>query len=362
MKILMTGGGTGGHIYPALAFINYVKKTDTAAEFLYVGTKKGLESTIVPNAGIPFKTVEIQGFRRSLSLENFKTIYLFLKSVKEAKKIIKDFCPDIVVGTGGYVSAPVVYAAAKLGVKTIIHEQNSAVGITNKFLSRYVDKIAISFKMAAAEFPKEKVVLTGNPRAQDVVETPRNSVLNDYGLQVEKPTVVIFGGSRGALKINQAVVEAIPSFENADYQVLYASGERYYEEFKAEFERANAFDNVKIVPYIHDMLDVLANSTLLVGRAGATTIAEFTSLGLPAILIPSPYVTADHQTKNAESLLNVGAIEMIKDSELNGSVLVQTIQQILSDETHYQEMVNACLAEGFPKASESILRIINELV
>lgn len=362
MRILVTGGGTGGHIYPALAFINYVKKTYPDTVFLYVGTDKGLEQKIVPKAGIPFKTIEIQGFRRSLSPQNLKTVYLFLNSLRHAKKMIQDFKPDIVIGTGGYVSGPVVYSAAKLKIPTIIHEQNSVVGVTNKFLSRYVSKIAISFKEAASAFPKDKVVLTGNPRAQDVAETQKTKALESYGLDSNRKTVVVFGGSRGALKINQAIVSAIPELDRFDYQLLYASGERYFDEFKADFERANQLANVKIVPYIDNMLDVLASASLLVGRAGATTIAEFTSLGLPAILIPSPYVTADHQTKNAESLVKVGAVKMIKDNELTGRSLVDMMNQVLINEDEYQKMSEACLAEGHPHASAELMAIVHQLI
>ena len=205
MKILVTGGGTGGHIYPALAFVNYVKTQVPNAEFMYVGAKRGLENKIVPDTGMPFHTLEIQGFKRKISMYNIKTIRLFLKSIRQAKKILSDFQPDIVIGTGGYVSGAVVYAASKMGIPTIIHEQNSVPGVTNKFLSRYVDRIALSFKDAAPFFPENKSVLVGNPRAQEVADTKKSDILKTFGLDPEKKTVLIFGGSQGALKIKQAV-------------------------------------------------------------------------------------------------------------------------------------------------------------
>lgn len=232
MKILITGGGTGGHIYPGLAFVNYMKQIDPDTEFMYVGTQIGLESKIVPKYNIPFETIRIQGFRRSLSPQNIKTVYLFLNSIGKAKKIIKEFQPDVVIGTGGYVSGSVVYAAKQLNIPTIIHEQNSIPGMTNKFLSKYATKVAICFPDVAEYFPKDKVVLTGNPRAQEVVMIEKTDVLKDYGLDPNKKTVVIFGGSRGALKINQAFIEAFSLFEQREYQVLYASGERYYKELQ----------------------------------------------------------------------------------------------------------------------------------
>lgn len=359
MKILMTGGGTGGHIYPALAFIKYVQSLNQDHEFMYVGTKNGLESKIVPQYDLPFETIEIQGFKRSLSPQNIKTVYLFLNSIKKAKKIIKDFQPDIVIGTGGYVSGSVVYAANQLKIPTIIHEQNSIPGMTNKFLSRYATKIAICFPDVASYFPESKVVLTGNPRAQEVVSVKKTDGLKEYGLDPVKKTVVIFGGSRGALKINQAFVAALPQFAEKEYQILYASGERYYEELQATLKQINTnIANVSIQPYIDKMADVLAAAALVVGRAGATSIAEFTALGLPAILIPSPYVTNDHQTKNAQSLAKAGAVEMIPDGELTGNSLVEAIDSILLNENRRQAMAAASKKEGIPDAAARLYDVV----
>ncbi|MEI5994863.1 undecaprenyldiphospho-muramoylpentapeptide beta-N-acetylglucosaminyltransferase [Candidatus Enterococcus mansonii] len=362
MKILITGGGTGGHIYPALAFVNHMKKVEPATEFMYVGTENGLENQIVPKYDIPFKTIKIQGFRRSLSPENLKTVYLFLNSIGKAKKIIREFQPDVVIGTGGYVSGSVVYAAKQLKIPTIIHEQNSIPGMTNKFLSRYATKVAICFPDVAEYFPKEKVVLTGNPRAQEVVTIEKTQVLSEYSLDPDRKTVVIFGGSRGALKINQAFIEALPLFEQKEYQVLYASGDRYYKELQ---EKLNLIEkkltNISIQPYIDKMAEVLASADLMVGRAGATSIAEFTALGLPAILIPSPYVTNDHQTKNAQSLVKSGAVEMITDQELTGHSLVKAIDEILLDEKRHQQMADASKHEGIPDASDRLYKVVRDI-
>ena len=230
MRILVTGGGTGGHIYPALAFIRYVQKIQPDSEFLYVGTHRGLENKIVPETGISFKTIKIQGFKRKLSLDNIKTVQLFVESIKRSKEILREFKPDVVIGTGGYVSGSVVYAAARMKIPTIVHEQNSVPGITNKFLSRFANRVGISFPDAAQYFPENKTVLVGNPRAQEVVTSGKSEVLEQYGLLPDIPTVLIFGGSQGALKINQAVIQALPKFSQKEYQVLYASGDRYYNE------------------------------------------------------------------------------------------------------------------------------------
>ena len=215
MRVLVTGGGTGGHIYPALATIRALQEVDNQLEVLYVGTEKGLERDIVSREGLPFKHIEIAGFRRSLSLENIKTIMKFFKSVSISKKYIKEFQPDVVIGTGGYVCGPVVYSAAKLKIPTIIHEQNSLPGVTNKFLARYVNKVAICFEEARSYFPENKVVLTGNPRATEVAGTLKVGK-SALGLNPHKKTVMISGGSRGAEPINDAIMEMIKYYEKAE--------------------------------------------------------------------------------------------------------------------------------------------------
>ena len=226
MRILLSGGGTGGHIYPALALRKQILAQYPDAEFLYVGTEGGLESKIVPNEGVNFKTIQIQGIKRSLSLDNARTVYYMFDSIRKAKQIVRDFNPDVAIGTGGYVCAPVLFAAARTGVPSIIHEQNSVAGMTNKFLAPFMAKIAICFEDVAKDFKRyaNKVVFTGNPRAQEVASITDKADLTAYGLENGKPTVLIFGGSRGALRINETVKEAIPSFIEEDYQVLIASG------------------------------------------------------------------------------------------------------------------------------------------
>lgn len=362
MRILVTGGGTGGHIYPALAFIRYVQKIQPDSEFLYVGTHRGLENKIVPETGISFKTIKIQGFKRKLSLDNIKTVQLFLESIKRSKEILREFKPDVVIGTGGYVSGSVVYAAARMKIPTIVHEQNSVPGMTNKFLSRFADRVGICFPDAAQYFPESKTVLVGNPRAQEVVTSGKSEVLEQYGLLPDIPTVLIFGGSQGALKINQAVIQALPKFSQKDYQVLYASGDRYYNEIKEKFDVEKINRNLSLQPYIKNMTDVMANVDLLIGRAGATSIAELTALGLPAILIPSPYVTNDHQTKNAQSLVNAGAIKMIPDADLTGESLIDAVDEIMNDSEKREAMAKASRQEGIPDAAERLWSLVNEIV
>ncbi|MBT9673090.1 undecaprenyldiphospho-muramoylpentapeptide beta-N-acetylglucosaminyltransferase [Secundilactobacillus kimchicus] len=361
MRLMVSGGGTGGHIYPALAVINQLKKTDPNTEVMYVGSKRGIESSIVPQLGLPFEALEIQGFKRSLSLENFKTLYLFLKSVRIARKLIKKFQPDVVLGTGGYVSGAVLYAAAKMGVPTVIHEQNSVVGVTNKFLSRYVDKIAINFEAARRQFPAAKVVMTGNPRAQEAVNAPADFSLSRFGLKDDVATVMVVGGSQGALRLNQVMVDALPTFAQRDYQVVFVTGPKRFDAVSAELKKMGTVANVAVQPYVDNMPAVLRKLSAIVGRAGATTLAEITAIGVPSILIPSPYVTADHQTKNAQSLVDQGAAVMIREADLSATTLVSAIDQLMLDSSQRDKMAQASKKMGKPHAADEMITILKSV-
>ncbi|MBO8176435.1 undecaprenyldiphospho-muramoylpentapeptide beta-N-acetylglucosaminyltransferase [Aeribacillus pallidus] len=360
MKIVVSGGGTGGHIYPALAFIRSLQQNHRDTQFLYIGTEKGLESKLVPRENIPFKAIEITGFKRSLSLENFKTVYRFLKGVKDSKAYLKEFQPDVVIGTGGYVSGPVVYAAAKLGIPTIIHEQNSVPGLTNKFLSRYVDYVATCFESSHSYFPADKVVLTGNPRATEVVGANGKGVLERFGLSHELPTVLIFSGSRGARPINEAVVEMLKNYPTPPFQVLYVTGDAHYEQVQEKLLNTKT-NHVSVVPFIHNMPEVLASVDLVVSRAGATTLAELTALGVPSILIPSPYVTNNHQEKNARALTEKDAAMLILENELTSERLYKKIESILSNEKKLALMKKNAKALGIPDASNRLYNLIQSL-
>lgn len=372
MRVLLTGGGTGGHIYPAIALMRRLREVQPDTEFLYVGTDRGLESKLVPDYGIMFQSVRIEGFRRQLNLKgiqyNINTIRLFLKSIRESKKIIQEFKPDVVVGTGGYVCAPVCYAAAKKGIPTIIHEQNSVPGITNKFLARYVDKIAICFDEAADRFKghEEKVVFTGNPRAQEVSSVVAGGELTQYGLDPEKDTVLIFGGSRGAQKINEAFIEAYEDLSKKEYQVLFVSGSIYYnkilDELTSRYGQNFQSETIKIEPYIKDMPKILAGVSLVVGRSGATSLAELTALGIPSVLIPSPNVTEDHQTKNALSLVKKDAAVMIKENELTNMHLVSTIDHLMDDKANRKYMSEKARIISRPKASDDLIQVMLDVI
>lgn len=372
MKVLLTGGGTGGHIYPALALMRRLREVQPDTKFLYVGTERGLESKLVPDQNIPFKSVKIEGFKRKLNLDgikyNINTVRLFLKGIKDSKKIIREFQPDVVLGTGGYVCAPVCYAAAKEGIPTIIHEQNSVAGITNKFLARYVDKIAICFDEAREQFSKqgEKIVFPGNPRAQEVAGIQSQGELEEYGLDPEKKTVLIFGGSRGAQQINDAFVASYADFVEKDYQILFATGEIHFEKIREELigEYGPVLNpqNVSVVPYIENMPQVFAGVSLVVGRSGATTLAELTALGMPSVLIPSPNVTEDHQTKNAMSLVKKDAAFMITESELTKDKLLASIDELMQDEAKRTQMAERARENGKPFAADELIQVLLDTI
>ncbi|HLQ75327.1 MAG TPA: undecaprenyldiphospho-muramoylpentapeptide beta-N-acetylglucosaminyltransferase [Alloiococcus sp.] len=371
LKIILSGGGTGGHIYPALALADRLKEINANVEFLYIGTERGLESKVVRDTEIPFKSIKVEGFVRKLNkdgfLYNMKSVYYFINSLRKARKIIKEFQPDIVIGTGGYVCAPVLYQAAKLQIPTIIHEQNSVAGITNKFLARYVDKIAICFEEAADEFKKyiSKVVYTGNPRAQEVANVKADNALSDLGLDPNKTSVIIFGGSRGAYEINQAFIKSYEILAKKPYQILFVPGSANYSsiinqlaDLYGDYEK----DNIFIEAYIDRMPQVFKEIDLVVSRSGATTLAELTALGLPSILIPSPNVTEDHQTKNARSLVNHNAAVMIQESDLTVDLFVEQIDSLMMNETARLEMANEAKKLGRPNASDDIIKLMLSLI
>lgn len=367
-RIIISGGGTGGHIYPALALYRELKKNNPTLEVLYVGTERGLESHLVPAEGLPFKTIKIQGLVRSLSIENIKTAWYLFKAIRASRKIIQDFKPQAVIGTGGYVCGPVLYAAAKMDIPTLIHEQNSIPGISNKLLARYVDRIAQSFESSAPHFSQfqEKLHLTGNPRGQEVLTYAKedNYLSTHYGLSDHKPTVLIFGGSRGAPAINRAALEALNVWEKSPYQVIIVTGEVHYEELLEEYQITldNLAPNVRILPYVHNMPALFQAIDLVVARSGATSLAEFTSLGLASILIPSPYVTANHQEHNAQALVDQGAAEMIKEEDLTALHLAGRVSNLLEDPLTLDEMSKAARVMGITDASNRIERLIKEML
>lgn len=368
LRILVTGGGTGGHIYPALAILKGVKNRYPGSEVLYVGTKVGLEADIVPKAGIPFATVTVEGLQRKFSLQTFAFGIKLARGLVEARRIINDFRPDVVVGTGGYVCGPVVYVAAQMGIPTLIHEQNAYPGITNKLLSRVVNHVAVTFSDSIPYFTRTKAIThTGLPVREEILATDRQQGIRALSLDPGKKLVLVTGGSRGARSINQAMPKVLAALSTrADVQVVHITGQLDYEEARERI-RAVGIDtdsagNITIVPYLYNMADAMAAADMIICRAGATTLAEVTARGIPAILIPYPYASENHQEHNAKSLVNGGAAVMILDRALQGELLKDQVLELLDNSGRLATMHEKSLELGRPRALEDILNILEALV
>lgn len=354
MRVIISAGGTGGHIYPALAIANKIKEKDKTAEILYIGTSNRMEKDIVPKAGFKFVGIKVEGLRRSLSLKNIKSGFLFLTAISKCKKIIKKFKPDVVIGVGGYVSAPTIYAAHKLGVKCCIHEQNSSFGITNKFASKYADKVFVSFKSLEEKMDDKKFIYTGNPCSENAfkVEVADKS---KFGLTPNKKLVLIVMGSLGSKTISDKMKSMLTLFNNKDYEVMFVTGKNYFDEYKNN----KYTSNIKIVPYIDNMVSLLKKTDVLVSRAGASTLSEISSLNVPSILIPSPYVTENHQYKNAMDLVSRDAAMILEEKDLEGDTLLRMVEKTLNDEL-FTKKIKTNLKKFAVKNSAS--KIYDEIV
>jgi UDP-N-acetylglucosamine--N-acetylmuramyl-(pentapeptide) pyrophosphoryl-undecaprenol N-acetylglucosamine transferase len=363
-RILLTGGGTGGHIYPALAIARAVREKYPEIEIGYIGTDNGLESKIVPKeAGVQFFTVEIQGFKRSLSWENVNTVRKFIRAVSKSKEYIKKFQPDVVVGTGGYVSGPAVFAAHQMNIPTMIHEQNAILGLTTKFLSRFADVVAVSLEDTVKHLTSvKKVVYTGNPRATEVIRANGEQGRESLGVTASTPIVLIFGGSRGAKSINQAVLGMLPKLESLPgVRFIYITGEAHYQDITAKIKTSD-YPNLDVRPFVYNMPDVLATTDLVVARAGASTLAELTALGIPSILIPSPYVTNNHQEANARVLEDQGAARLLLERDCNGENLWNAMEGLVLDPQERKSMGEKARALGRPEAANQIVEELEKLV
>lgn len=356
MRIIISAGGTGGHIYPALAIINKIKSEEPNSEILYIGTHNRMEKDIIPKENIKYESIVITGFKRKLSFDNIKTIKNFFKASKKCLKIIEEFDPDIVIGAGGYVTGPVIWAAHKLGKKTFIHEQNSVVGLANKFLSRYATKIGVSFASTIDKFPENKVVLTGNPCSEKAIQAKK---ITKYELGLDnKKLVLIVMGSLGSRTINERMMEILPSFKGKDYNVLFVTGNNFYENIKdKEFPT-----NVKIVPFIDNLPGVMKITDVMISRAGASTMSEISSLGVPTIFIPSPYVTNNHQYMNAMDLVNKKAADILEEKDLTNSVLLKKIDNMLNNKEYIKEIKDNLKEIGITDSSTRIYNILKDMI
>ncbi|NLA24611.1 MAG: undecaprenyldiphospho-muramoylpentapeptide beta-N-acetylglucosaminyltransferase [Bacteroidales bacterium] len=362
-KVIISGGGTGGHIFPAIAIANALKEIDSNIEILFVGAEGRMEMEKVPNAGYKIVGLPVMGLPRKFSFKIFKVLINLMKSMKQARKIIKDFQPNVVVGVGGYASGPVLKVAAKNKIPCLIQEQNSFPGVTNRLLAKKVDLICVAYEGLEKFFPKDKIIKTGNPVRQDILETKnkRKEAIEFFGLNENLPIVLSLGGSLGALTINESIYNNRKFFAENNIQILWQTGKSYFTKAKESLEGVEKF----VFPheFIFKMDLAFAAADIVISRAGASTISELCLVGKPAIFVPSPNVSEDHQTHNAMALVNKNAALIVKDAEANEK-LMSEIQKLVADNEKQKDLIenikNLALPNSAKIIAEKVLGLINE--
>ena len=369
MHILFAGGGTAGHINPALAVAGYIKELHPDATISYIGTAKKLEARLVPEAGYEFRTIDVAGFQRSFKpksiIKNFIAVKKAFTSSIKARKILKELQPDLVVGTGGYVSGPVLREATKLGIKTAIHEQNAFPGVTTKMLAPKVDRVMLAMPQAEKHLNcKNKPVITGNPVRMEFLNLDRDLSRAKLGLD-NRPMILSFGGSLGAAPLNSAITELIAShWESGKFIHFHATGKVGYENtIRALKEKGvnTEAENLRITEYISDMADCMASADLVIGRAGAITLTEIEAAGRASILIPSPYVAENHQFHNAMTLKEKNAAEVIEEKDLSGESLINAVINVFSDKERSVAMGKSAAESAILDANKRIYDCLMEL-
>lgn len=365
MNVIVTGGGTGGHIYPAVAIAKGLQGRVDNVRILYVGTREGMESRLVPEQGLKFKGIAGRGLTRKIGLGTVKTAGSNIKALWEAKQILKEFRPDLVIGTGGYVSAPVVFTAALFGIPTLLHEQNVLPGKTNKVLSRLVKKVLLAFPESREHFSTpNKIEVVGLPVREEIGKISRKAGAEKFNLNPRKKTILVTGGSRGALSINKAMIQILTKLEtHPEIQVIWSAGTATYRDVVKELGTEKISDLKKgwlLLEYIKDMPEALACSDLCICRAGAVTLAELSAAGKPGVLIPYPFASENHQEFNARVMAGRGAAKVILDHDLNGMTLWEEIQKILFSPVILEQM-SARAQEVFePGSLDKIIKICLE--
>ena len=355
-RIIVSGGGTGGHIFPALSIADAIKSKYPEAKILFVGADNRMEMQRVPDAGYEIIGLPIAGFDRKKLLKNFKVLWLILKSQLMAKRVIKKFAPHAAVGVGGYASGPTLKMAASMGIPTLIQEQNSYAGVTNKILAKNADMICVAYDGMERFFPKKKIMLTGNPVRKSLIEmrTNRSEAIKKIGLDESKKCVLIVGGSLGARSINEAVLANIETIrENGNIQFIWQTGKLYFEEMKERCAAIGKPANLTVTDFVSDMAAALGAADLVVSRAGAGSISEFALLGKAVILVPSPNVSEDHQTKNAMALVEKGAAIHIPDSKAKEELIKVAVETVL-DQKKIATLEKNVEKLGKPNAAEVI--------
>ena len=360
LRVIISGGGTGGHIFPAVSIANAVKAMRPDAKILFVGALGRMEMQRVPAAGYEIKGLPICGFDRKNLLKNVKVLYKIWKSQRMARKIIKDFRPQVAVGVGGYASGPTLNKAAAMGIPCLIQEQNSYAGVTNKLLAKKAEKICVAYEGMERFFPAEKIILTGNPVRQALLETTitREDAIRSFGLDPAKKTILLVGGSLGARTINESMLRHLDLIKESGLQFIWQTG-KYYSAEIAERLRGQELPNLKVTDFIADMGSAYRAADLVISRAGASSISEFCLIGKPVILVPSPNVAEDHQTKNALALSTRDAAIYIKDAEAP-DILLQTAIDTVNDDAKLKSLSENVLKLALPDSANIIAKeVIN---
>ena len=370
MKVIIAAAQTGGHINPGIAIANKIKKENKNARIVFIGTTRGIENDLVPRAGYELRTIEAYGINRKLSLQNIKNMFKTLKGLGEAKKIVKDIKPDIVIGTGGFICGPVLMAAKKYKIPTILHESNAFPGVAVKLLSKKVDTILLGFEDAKKRLSKAKnVVVTGTPtkvKKVNLTEEQKDKMINELNLDKKLPIVLVFGGSQGAKSINSTLIDIIKNNTNKDYQIIWASGQKQYDIIKNSLKELkiniNKIKNVQILPYIYNMEEMMNLADVIVSRSGAMTITEVANTGKPAIFIPFPFATENHQEYNARVLVDAGAAKIILDKDLNAESLSNALNEMLKDKNDLLKMGQNAEKIAIKNVEDNIYTEINKLI
>lgn len=359
LKFILSGGGTGGHIYPAIAIANELKLRFPDADILFVGASNKMEMQKVPQSGFPIKGLWIAGIQRKLTFDNALFPIKLLDSLLKSRTIIRHFKPDVVIGTGGFASGPLLRVAGIAGIPTVLQEQNSFPGITNKWLSKKASKICVAYENLEKYFPKNKIVLTGNPVRQDLVDfkQKRQEGIEFFKLDATKKTILVLGGSLGARRINQLIAKELFNFNSQNVQLLWQCGKLYQE----EYSQFNDEPNVQVLPFIDRMDLAYAAADVIISRAGASSVSELCLVGKPTLFIPSPNVAEDHQTKNANAIVDKEGALLIKESELD-TQFTNTINSLLNDEELQKKLSQNMLQLAKPNATKDIVDEIVKLI
>ena len=362
-KVIISGGGTGGHIYPAVAIANALKELEPTIEILFVGALGKMEMEKVPKAGFPIVGLPIVGIKRELSLDNLAFPVKLVKSLFKAKSVIKDFAPDIAIGVGGFASGPVLMVASLMGIPTLIQEQNSYAGITNKLLAKRAKKICVAYPGMDIFFPKEKIKFLGNPVRNDILDiaSKRDEAIRHFDLTFGKKTIFVMGGSLGARSVNQSILKGVSKFVEAGYQVLWQTGKGFIDTAVAEIKARNLGDSVKAYEFIYEMDLAYAVSDIVISRAGALSVSEICLVAKPSILVPFPAASEDHQTKNALSLVEKGAAILVKDAETDEKLVTEALN-LLNDTSKQTELIRNVKPLARPTAAKDIAREILQLI